>query len=107
MLLEVTTTTGDRAIAERIAAELVDKRLAACVQITGPATSSYHWDGAIEITEEWLCTAKSSDDHWGAIQEVVSRLHPYDVPELIATEIVRVSDAYGAWLRRELASVEG
>lgn len=101
-MIQVTTTTGDREIATRIATELVDRRLAACVQISGPVESTYQWQGKIERTEEWLCVAKTVREHWPAIEQLVSELHPYDVPELIATEIVAASVAYQAWLRSEV-----
>ena len=101
-LLQVTTTTGTREVAERIAVELVDRRLAACVQVSGPIASSYRWQGVIENADEWLCIAKTSRQQLAAIQEVLKRLHPYEVPELIATPIVGGSEAYLQWLREQL-----
>jgi periplasmic divalent cation tolerance protein len=100
--LQITTTTGTRHDAERIAAELVSRRLAACVQISGPIASTYRWQGAVETAEEWLCTAKTSREQFAAIEEVVARLHPYEVPELIATPIVIGSEAYLNWLGEQL-----
>lgn len=100
-MIQVTTTTGDRGVAERIAAELVDRRLAACVQISGPVKSVYHWRGEIETTEEWVCTAKTVAERFSEIERVVAELHPYDTPELIATPITAASAAYEAWLRAE------
>lgn len=101
-MLCVTTTTGDHAVALRIATELVDRRLAACVQVSGPVTSVYRWQGAVETSQEWLCTAKTTNEHWPAIERLVGELHPYDTPELIATPITQVSDAYSAWLQAEV-----
>lgn len=98
-MLQVSTTTGDRAVAERIATELVDRRLAACVQISGPILSTYLWEGSVETSEEWLCTAKTVEDHFHAIEEIINKLHPYDTPELIATPITHASERYAAWLR--------
>ncbi len=103
-ILQVSTTTGTREIAERIAVELVDLRLAACVQVSGPITSTYRWQGQIENAEEWLCTAKTVCAQLPAIQEVLKRLHPYEVPELIATEIVGGSEPYLQWLVEQLAT---
>lgn len=102
-LLQVTTTTGDRDTAQRIATELVDRRLAACVQVSAPIESTYRWRGNIERCEEWLCTAKTTADRFPAIEQLVAALHPYDVPELIATPIVGGSAAYLEWLRSEVA----
>ena len=68
---QVSTTTGTREVAERIAVELVDLRLAACAQVSGPIASTYRWQGKIENAEEWLCTAKTSREQLPAIQEVL------------------------------------
>ena len=103
-LLQVTTTTGTREVAERIAAELVDLRLAACVEVSGPVTSTFRWQGAVENAEEWRCTAKTSRQHVPAIQEVLKRLHPYELPELVATPIVGGSEAYLKWLVEQLTA---
>lgn len=102
--LQVSTTAGTREVAERIAVELVDQRLAACVQVSGPIQSIYRWQGIIESSEEWLCTAKTSRGQLDAIRDVLVRLHPYELPELIATPIVDGSEAYLKWLAEQLAS---
>ena len=60
--LQITTTTGTRQDAEQIAAELVSRRLAGCVQVSGPIQSTYRWQGKMETAEEWMCTAKTSRD---------------------------------------------
>jgi len=104
---QVATSTGTREIAERIAVELVDLRLAACVQVSGPITSTYRWQGQIENAEEWVCTAKTTKEQLEGIQEVLKRLHPYEVPELIATPIVGGSQAYLQWLGEQVESMRG
>ena len=58
--LQITTTAGSRDEAERIAAALVERRLAGCVQIVGPVRSVYRWQGAVEQAEEWLCLIKTN-----------------------------------------------
>jgi periplasmic divalent cation tolerance protein len=102
-LWQVSTTTGTREVAERIAIELVDRRLAACAQVSGPIVSTYRWEGKIENAEEWLCTAKTSREHLPAIQEVLTRLHPYELPELVAVPIVGGSEAYLKWVAEQVA----
>lgn len=102
-MLLVTTTAPDRATADAIAAALVDRRLAACVQVSGPITSVYRWQGAVETSEEWLCTAKTTDERWEAIEALIAELHPYETPELVATPITQASAAYAAWVRNEVA----
>jgi periplasmic divalent cation tolerance protein len=100
--LQITTTVGTRQDAERIASELVDRRLAGCVQISGPVQSTYRWQGAVETAEEWRCVAKTSDVQFAAIERLLAELHPYDLPELVATPIVAGSDAYLKWLDEQL-----
>lgn len=100
-VIQIATTTGDRNTAERIAADLVDRHLAACVQISGPITSTYHWQGKIETTEEWLCTIKALAANYSVIEKKINELHPYDVPEILATPVVAGSAAYLDWLRSQ------
>lgn len=101
-LIQVVTTAGEKQVAQSIAAELVAQRLAACVQVSGPVTSTYRWQGEVETAEEWLCTAKTTRSLFGEVERVVHELHPYDTPELIATAIVAASGAYEAWLREQV-----
>jgi periplasmic divalent cation tolerance protein len=100
--VQITTTTGSRADAERIAAELVSRRLAGCVQISGPIHSTYRWQGKTVTSEEWLCTVKTGRDQLVAIQQLMDELHGYEVPELIATPIIGGSEKYLKWLGEQL-----
>lgn len=101
--IQVVTTTEREEHAAEIARVLVDQRLAACVQVAGPITSTYRWQGAIETSREWQCTAKSRRDLFERIDETVRRVHPYDVPEILAVPILAGSRAYLQWLDAELA----
>lgn len=96
--IQVVTTTETREAAEQIARTLVEKRLAACVQIDGPITSVYRWQGQVEEASEWRCVIKSRstlfDDIVGAIRE----MHSYEVPEIVATQIAFLDEAYRQWL---------
>ena len=100
--LQITTTTGTRQDAEQIAAELVSRRLAGCVQVSGPIVSTFRWDGKTETQEEWLCTIKAASARLADVQKVIEELHPYKVPEVIATAIVGGSEKYLAWLGGEV-----
>jgi len=102
--VQITTTTGTRQDAEEIAAELVSRRLAGCVQVSGPIHSTFRWQGKIETAEEWMCTVKTSRDQIAAIQELLGEIHRYEVPELLATPIVGGSEAYLKWLDEQLGS---
>jgi periplasmic divalent cation tolerance protein len=96
---QVTTTLPDRALAERVAAELVEARLAACAQIVGPVASTYRWQGTVEAAEEWYCHLKTTEPRLPALRERLRRLHPYEVPEIIAVPILDGDPAYLEWIR--------
>jgi periplasmic divalent cation tolerance protein len=102
--IQVITTTGTKADAGKIARALLEERLAACVQIVGPITSSYWWDGEIEQAEEWLCLIKSSADRFEQLEQAIRAVHPYDVPEILAVPVAAGNADYLAWLREELRS---
>jgi periplasmic divalent cation tolerance protein len=96
--IQVATTTGKREDADRIASALVEQRLAACVQVSGPITSCYRWQGAIETADEWLCVCKTTLAAYAPVEVAIRRLHPYQEPEILATPIVAGSPSYLAWL---------
>ena len=100
--IQVTTTCERKEDAEKIARTLVDQRLAACVQVLGPITSTYRWQGAIETSEEWQCTAKSRRDLYDQIDSAIRGIHPYEVPEILAVPIVAGGRGYLAWLDKEV-----
>lgn len=102
--LQLTTTTATRDDAQRIAERLVARKLAGCVQISGPIASTYRWQGKTENSEEWMCTIKTARPQLAEIQCLIAEIHPYDVPELIATPIVGGSESYLAWLGEQLES---
>lgn len=101
--IQVVTTTERREDAERIAGELVERRLAACVQIVGPITSVYRWKGKTETAQEWQCWAKSRRELYDRIEQAILELHPYEVPEILAMPIEAGSAAYLAWLDGEVS----
>ena len=96
--IQITTAAGSRDEADRIATDLVDRRLAGCVQIVGPVRSIYRWQGKIEHGDEWLCHIKTSSEQYAAVEAAIRELHSYDCPEIIATPIVAGSEAYLQWL---------
>ena len=102
--IQIATSTSTRQDAEEIAAELVSHRLAGCAQVSGPIMSTFRWQGKTQTAEEWICTAKTSSDQFAGIQELLNRIHRYEVPELIATPIVGGSEAYLKWLEEQLGN---
>lgn len=99
--LQVATTLASEEEALRLAQAMVERRLAACVQIVGPVTSVYRWQGKIETSREWQCLLKTSAACYTELAQAMAELHPYEVPELIASEIVAGSPAYLAWIAQE------
>jgi periplasmic divalent cation tolerance protein len=89
--------------AQRMAHALVEKRLAACVNIMPGVRSVYRWKEAIEEEEEVLLVVKSSRALLDELREEIERLHSYEVPEVIALPVVDGSERYLSWMNRELA----
>jgi periplasmic divalent cation tolerance protein len=104
--IQVTTTLPTREEALRMAAALVERRLAACVQVVGPVSSTYWWQGKIETAEEWQCIAKSRSGLYQAIEAAICELHSYDTPEVLATPILAGHARYLQWLNDELRPAE-
>ena len=96
--LQVLTTVGSEQEAARISAALVERRLAACVQVVGPIVSRYRWQGAVEEAREWQCLAKTEAGRYQEVEAAIRELHTYDEPEIIATPIVAGSAGYLVWV---------
>lgn len=84
--------------AAKIARSLVEKRLAACVNIVPGVQSVYHWKGAVEQASEVLIVIKTSRPLLSAVHAEIERLHSYELPEMIALQIVDGSERYLEWL---------
>ena len=100
--IQVLTTVEHKADAENIAKNLVEKRLAACVQILGPLTSYFRWQGKLDSAAEYLCLIKSRDDLYSKLETEIINLHPYELPEILAMPITQGSKDYLNWLASEL-----
>ena len=96
--VQVTTTVGSEEEAQRLSSALVERRLAACVQILGPIRSRYRWQGQVEEAEEWQCLAKTEAKLYPRVESVIRELHSYDEPEILATPIVAGSAGYLRWV---------
>lgn len=100
--LQVLTTTGSEAEAERIGSMLVERRLAACVQVLGPIASRYRWKGEIEEAREWQCVAKTEASRYPEVESAIREAHSYEEPEIVATPIVAGSSGYLGWISASL-----
>jgi periplasmic divalent cation tolerance protein len=99
----VLSTCASPMEAQRVARALVEKRLAACVNVMPGVQSVYHWKEAVEESEEVLLVIKSSRALFSQLRSEIERLHSYELPEVIAIPIVDGSEGYLTWLDRELA----
>jgi periplasmic divalent cation tolerance protein len=88
----------DYACAERIAETLVERRLAACVNLIAGVSSIYRWQGRIECASEVLLLIKSRRACYDGIEAAIRELHPYELPELIAVEAAAGLPPYLAWV---------
>ncbi len=94
----VLTTVGAREEASKIARALVEQQLAACVNVVGPIESVYRWKGKIETSGEWLLVIKTTKEALPDLEEAVSELHSYDLPEFIALPVEAGSEEYLEWI---------
>ena len=92
------STVGKPEDAQRIAEALVERRLAACVNILPGLTSIYHWQGKIQRDDEVLLLAKTRADRYPALQQALVELHPYELPEVVAVSVKQGLSTYLAWL---------
>jgi periplasmic divalent cation tolerance protein len=92
---------------ESIGRVLVEERLAACVNIIPGVTSVYRWEGEIRTDSEALAVIKTTEDCVQAVRLRVAELHPYEVPEFVALEVVEGSPAYLQWVRESVATGSG
>jgi periplasmic divalent cation tolerance protein len=94
----VLTTAASLEESKKIARQLVDRRLAACVNIIPKVESVYRWEGKVEEAEEFLLLVKTTEDARPRVQEAIQQLHSYDLPECIALSIDEGSPAYLKWM---------
>jgi len=99
--LLVLTNLPDRAAAERLADGLVEKRLAACVNILAPCRSVYRWKDSVQHDEEHPLLIKTTAERYAELETAIRAGHPYELPEIIAVPIERGLPAYLDWIATE------
>lgn len=100
----VVTTVGARADAQRIASELVQRRLVACAQIS-EIESVYRWNGDVVQEPEWRLLLKTRASMTTAVMDALRALHPYRLPALHVLALHDVDAAYGAWIESETRDI--
>jgi periplasmic divalent cation tolerance protein len=96
----VLTTAGSQEEARKIAHTLVERRLAACVNIVPQIESVYRWQGKVEGATEWLLIIKTQASAFERVRDAVKELHSYDLPECVMLEVAAGDKAYLDWLAK-------
>jgi periplasmic divalent cation tolerance protein len=94
----ILSTAGSEDEARKIAHNLVERQLAACVNIVPGIESIYRWHGKVESNQEWLLLIKTTAARFDAVQKAIRELHSYDLPECIAVSIDEGSAEYLNWI---------
>ena len=102
----VLTTVGLKDVADKLAQELVERRLAACVNVIGPMRSIYRWKNKVHNEQEYLLLIKTTAEYAAQLRSSFGGLHPYELPECIELPIEGGSEEYLAWLAAEVSSEE-
>ncbi|MBF0447693.1 MAG: divalent-cation tolerance protein CutA [Magnetococcales bacterium] len=96
--LLVWTTVSDKPAAETLAVQLVESGLAACVHVFGQGKSFYRWQGEMQQESESTLLIKTLSSHYDALENLIKKIHPYDLPEILATPVVQGESAYLDWI---------
>src|SRR5213595_1020124 len=97
----VLTNLPDRAAAVRLDDLVIEKSIAACVNILAPCRSVYRWKGAVQHDEEHPMLIKTTAERYPALEQALREGHPYELPEIVAVPIERGLPAYLAWVAAE------
>jgi len=103
--LQIHCNCPSQDIADSIANTLVDMELAACVNILPEISSVYRWQQKIERATEYQLQIKTTAKHYQRLEEQILKLHPYDVPEIIAIAITHGHQPYLDWIEQNTASL--
>ena len=94
----VMSAAGSEEEASRIARALVERRLAACVNVVPGVASTYRWHGAVRTDAEWLLVVKTRRDRFEEVSLAIRELHSYELPEVVMLDIAAGDPAYLDWI---------
>ena len=94
----VLSTAGSEEEASRIASDLVERRLAACVNVVPGVTSTYRWQGSIHRDAEWLLIVKTRRDRFEAVRDAIRAIHSYEQPEVVLIDVAHGDPGYLRWI---------
>ena len=101
-VVSVYAVFADTEEAERIGRQMIDERLAACVNILGQIRSIYRWKGSVENSDEVAAVFKTTDDQAGALITRIAALHSYDVPCIACWPIDKILGSYADWVEESV-----
>ena len=99
--IKISTTLPKRSDAIKIAEMLAQKKLSACTQIIGPMESVFRWRGKLRKAKEWLCLIKTKKSLYKKVENEIKKIHPYDVPEIVAVPIIEGNREDLKWVSKE------
>jgi periplasmic divalent cation tolerance protein len=105
-VLLVMSNLPDRAVAEQLARTLIERRLAACVNVLAPCVSVYRWRGVVETAAEVPVLIKTTAARYAELESALRALHPYELPEIIAVSLASGLPGYLDWVAAEIARPE-
>ena len=103
----VLTTAGSEEEARRIAQTLVERRLAACVNIVPRIHSVYRWEGKVESADEFLLIIKTTRHREEPVRSAIKELHSYELPECLVIAIEAGSKEYLDWVGESVSDMSG
>lgn len=95
---QIQVSHSDRPALEELIGQLLERRLIACGQVLGPIRSCYRWEGRVEREDEWLGLLKTAASRAAEVQALLAELHPYEVPEILVTQLVGGHEPYLRWV---------
>lgn len=97
----ILTTTPDDELAEQLASDLIESKLAACVQVSSPIQSTYRWKGKVEQTKEYQLWIKTTSDKVEPVIQAIQAKHSYELPEILSFSATSGLPAYLEWVKKE------
>lgn len=98
----VVTSCDREDVCKEITHAVLEHKFAACVQVSAPVRSAYWWQNTIAEDTEYLVSMKTDRRLFKVLSELIRKIHTYDVPEIIATEIVAIDEPYARWMNESL-----
>ncbi|HPX23675.1 MAG TPA: divalent-cation tolerance protein CutA [Methanofastidiosum sp.] len=101
MALLIISTVPNEDVARNLSKILLEKRVAACVNIISKVKSNYWWNGSIESSDEIILLIKTTEDKYSQLEDLIRKNHPYEIPEIIAFDIKKGFNKYLNWIEDE------